>query len=78
MRCTRGPSLPGLMRPGGMAELFKTSVRAVVKLAPGAAPAEVAALADAGLTAYHAVRKAVPDLGAAALWVPRMPSVWSG
>src|ERR1700756_2993229 len=64
MRCTSGPSLPGLMCAGGMAELFKTRARAVVKLAPGAAPAEVAALADAGLTAYHAVRKALPDLGA--------------
>ena len=64
MRCTSGPSLPGLMYAGGMAELFKTRSRAVVKLAPGAAPAEVAALADAGLTAYHAVRKAVPGLGA--------------
>jgi len=64
MRCTSGPSLPGLMSAGGMAELFKTRARAVVKLAPDAAPAEVAALADAGLTAYHAVRKAVPDLGA--------------
>ena len=63
MRCTSGPSLPGLMCAGGMAELFKTRARAVVKLAPGAAPAEVAALAVAGLTAYHAVRKAVPDLG---------------
>jgi len=63
MRCASGPSLPGLMCAGGMAELFKTRARAVVKLAPGAAPAEVAALADAGLTAYHAVRKAVPDLG---------------
>ena len=64
MRCASGPSLPGLMCAGGMAELFKTRARAVVKLAPDAAPADVAALADAGLTAYHAVRKAVPDLGA--------------
>jgi NAD+-dependent secondary alcohol dehydrogenase Adh1 len=52
------------MYAGGMTELFKTRARAVVKLAPGTAPAEVAALADAGLTAYHAVRKAVPALGA--------------
>src|SRR5205814_1251361 len=29
----------------------------------GAEPAQVAALADAGLTAYHAVKKAVPALG---------------
>jgi NAD+-dependent secondary alcohol dehydrogenase Adh1 len=64
MRCVRGPNLPGLMCAGGMAELFKTRARAVVKLAPGAAPAEVAALADAGLTAFHAVRKALPELGA--------------
>ena len=64
MRCARGPNIPGLMCAGGMAELFKTSARAVVKLGAGAEPAEVAALADAGLSAYHAVRKAVPDLGA--------------
>jgi len=63
MRCARGPSLPGLTAAGGMAELFKTSARAVVKLPDGAEPAQVAALADAGLTAYHAVRKAVPALG---------------
>ena len=62
MRCTAGPSLPGLTCDGGMAELFKTNARAIVKLAAGAAPAETAALADAGLTAYHAVRKAVPVL----------------
>jgi NAD+-dependent secondary alcohol dehydrogenase Adh1 len=33
-----------------------------VKLDPGVEPADVAALADAGITAYHAVRKAVPAL----------------
>ena len=33
MRCASGPSLPGLMYAGGMAELFKTRARAVVKLA---------------------------------------------
>jgi NAD+-dependent secondary alcohol dehydrogenase Adh1 len=64
MRCARGPDLPGLTRAGGMAELFKTRSRAIVKLVAGAEPAEVAALADAGLTAYHAVGKAVPLLGA--------------
>jgi len=63
MRCVQGPNLPGLMSAGGMAELFKTTARAVVKLPAGVEPAEVAALADAGLTAYHAVRKAVPALG---------------
>ena len=63
MRCARGPNLPGLMCAGGMAELFKTSARAIVKLPAGTDPAQVAALADAGLTAYHAVKKAVPMLG---------------
>ena len=59
MRCGQGPNLPGLMSAGGMAELFKTTARAIVKLPAGVEPADVAALADA-LTAYHAVRKAVP------------------
>ena len=63
MRCGQGPSLPGLMSAGGMAELFKTTARAIVKLPAGVEPADVAALADAGLTAYHAVRKGVPVLG---------------
>lgn len=45
-----------------MAELLATNARSVVKLEAGLEPADVAALADAGLTAYHAVRKAVPLL----------------
>jgi NAD+-dependent secondary alcohol dehydrogenase Adh1 len=45
-----------------MAEYLLTSERACVKLNPQTQPAEVAALADAGITAYHAVRKAVPLL----------------
>src|SRR5919112_5752828 len=53
---------PGLDRDGGMAELLVTSARSCVKLDPGLQPSDVAALADAGLTAYHAVRKAVPLL----------------
>ena len=53
---------PGINTDGGMAELIKTSARSVVKLTPGVEPASVAALADAGLTAYHAVKKAVPLL----------------
>ena len=53
---------PGIDSDGGMAELLLTSARSVVKLAEGLRPADVAALADAGLTAYHAVRKAVPLL----------------
>jgi len=53
---------PGIDSDGGMAEYLLTSARSVVKLAGGLEPAAVAALADAGLTAYHAVRKAVPLL----------------
>ena len=53
---------PGIDTDGGMAELLLTTARSVVKLEAGLEPAAVAALADAGLTAYHAVRKAVPLL----------------
>jgi NAD+-dependent secondary alcohol dehydrogenase Adh1 len=63
MRCARGPNLPGLMCAGGMAELFRTNARAIVPLPASAEPAQIAALADAGLTAYHAVKKATPALG---------------
>jgi len=55
-------AFPGIDSDGGMADLIRTSARSVVKLAPGIEPAAVAALADAGLTAYHAVKKAVPLL----------------
>ncbi|SEP52139.1 NAD(P)-dependent alcohol dehydrogenase [Amycolatopsis saalfeldensis] len=53
---------PGIDTDGGMAEYLLTNARSVVKLDPSLQPADVAALADAGLTAYHAVRKAVPLL----------------
>lgn len=53
---------PGINTDGGMAELLQTNARSVVKLNQNLAPADVAALADAGLTAYHAVRKAIPLL----------------
>ncbi|WP_069814416.1 NAD(P)-dependent alcohol dehydrogenase [Streptomyces sp. TP-A0874] len=55
-------TFPGLNVDGGMAEYMLSNARAVVKLDEGLAPRDVAALADAGLTAYHAVRKAVPLL----------------
>jgi NAD+-dependent secondary alcohol dehydrogenase Adh1 len=55
-------SFPGLNAEGGMAEYMKTNARAVVKLDPSLQPRDIAALADAGLTAYHAVRKAAPRL----------------
>src|SRR6476619_992341 len=51
---------PGLSNnDGGMAEYLRTTARACVKLNPSTNPADVAALADAGITAYHAVRKAL-------------------
>ncbi|MBU8865602.1 NAD(P)-dependent alcohol dehydrogenase [Paenarthrobacter sp. MMS21-TAE1-1] len=59
--CERA-SFPGINADGGMAELILTNARAVVKLDPSLAPSKVAALADAGLTAYHAVRKAASGL----------------
>ncbi|NGN69902.1 NAD(P)-dependent alcohol dehydrogenase [Streptomyces sp. A7024] len=55
-------AFPGIDSDGGMAELLLTKARSVVKLDAALRPADVAALADAGLTAYHAVRKAVPLL----------------
>ncbi|TWD82502.1 NAD+-dependent secondary alcohol dehydrogenase Adh1 [Kribbella amoyensis] len=55
-------TFPGLDSDGGMAEYLLTSARACVKLEPSTRPQDVAALADAGITAYHAVRKALPLL----------------
>ncbi len=61
MHCSNS-SFPGLSGDGGMAEYLLTSARACVKLDAATQPKDVAALADAGITAYHAVRKAVPLL----------------
>jgi NAD+-dependent secondary alcohol dehydrogenase Adh1 len=62
MQCTNA-FFPGLSNnDGGMAEYLRTTARACVKLDPSTQPADVAALADAGITAYHAVRKAIPLL----------------
>jgi NAD+-dependent secondary alcohol dehydrogenase Adh1 len=62
MHCSGASAFPGLNTDGGMAEFLKTGARAVVKIDPSLQPADVAALADAGLTAYHAVKKAAPLL----------------
>jgi NAD+-dependent secondary alcohol dehydrogenase Adh1 len=62
MHCENG-QFPGLGRDGGFAEYMHTSARSVVKLDPSLEPASIAALADAGLTAIHAVKRAVPILG---------------
>jgi NAD+-dependent secondary alcohol dehydrogenase Adh1 len=61
MHCSSS-AFPGISIDGGMAAFLKTTARAVVKLDPSLAPRDIAALADAGLTAYHAVKKAIPLL----------------
>jgi NAD+-dependent secondary alcohol dehydrogenase Adh1 len=62
MHCANS-TFPGLDgSDGGMAEYLRTSARACVKLDPSTQPKDVAALADAGITAYHAVRKVIPLL----------------
>jgi NAD+-dependent secondary alcohol dehydrogenase Adh1 len=61
MHCTDS-SFPGIDADGGFAHLLKTNARAVVKLDPALEPKDIAALADAGLTAQHAVRKAAAIL----------------
>jgi NAD+-dependent secondary alcohol dehydrogenase Adh1 len=62
MHCVTG-SFPGIDRDGGFAEFLLTSARSVVKLDPSLHPRDIAALADAGLTAIHAVKKAIDVLG---------------
>jgi NAD+-dependent secondary alcohol dehydrogenase Adh1 len=61
MHCSAS-TFPGLSSDGGMADYLLTSARACVKLDSSTRPQDVAALADAGITAYHAVRKALPLL----------------
>lgn len=61
MHCVNS-SFPGISVDGGMANFLKTTARATVKLNPSLHPKDIAALADAGLTAYHAVKKASPLL----------------
>lgn len=63
MHC-QNSAFPGIDAPGGFAELLKTNARAIVKLPDGVEPKDVAAHADAGLTAIHAVKKAAGELSA--------------
>jgi NAD+-dependent secondary alcohol dehydrogenase Adh1 len=48
---------PGINVDGGYAEYMKTGARSVVKLDDTLEPADVCALADAGLTAQHVIAK---------------------
>lgn len=57
-------AFPGIDTDGGYAEYLKTSARSCVKLDSSLEPKDVAALADAGLTAYHAAAKAARRLRA--------------
>jgi NAD+-dependent secondary alcohol dehydrogenase Adh1 len=53
---------PGFNRNGGFAEYMLTEERMLVRLPPHLSPMDIAPLADAGLTAYSAVRKAAERL----------------
>jgi NAD+-dependent secondary alcohol dehydrogenase Adh1 len=55
-------AFPGIDTNGGYADYLKTSARSVVKIDESLEPSDVAALADAGLTAYHAAAKAARRL----------------
>jgi NAD+-dependent secondary alcohol dehydrogenase Adh1 len=57
MRCVNS-SFPGLDVDGGFAELMVTRERNLVSCPEGLEPADVAPHADAGLTAYRAVKRA--------------------
>jgi NAD+-dependent secondary alcohol dehydrogenase Adh1 len=53
---------PGFNRNGGFAEYMLTKERSLVRLPSHLSPMDIAPLADAGLTAYSAVRKAADYL----------------
>ncbi|MEL6211166.1 MAG: NAD(P)-dependent alcohol dehydrogenase, partial [Pseudomonadota bacterium] len=57
MHCETG-LFPGLGLDGGFAEYFITSERSLIKLNPNVTPLDVAPMADAGITAYRAAKKA--------------------
>jgi NAD+-dependent secondary alcohol dehydrogenase Adh1 len=72
MHCVRH-GFTGLTRDGGFAEYVLVSERSLIPLPVGTEPAEVAPHADAGITAYHAVRRqahlAVPGTTAVVIGV---------
>ena len=72
MHCERH-EFTGLTVDGGFAEYVVVAERSLVKLPPGVEPVDVAPHADAGLTAYHAVKRvahlAVPGATAVVLGV---------
>jgi NAD+-dependent secondary alcohol dehydrogenase Adh1 len=69
VNCRRGHDMfcdrhqfTGLSRDGGFADYVLADERSLVPLPPGVEPAAVAPHADAGITAYHAVKKLLPRL----------------
>jgi NAD+-dependent secondary alcohol dehydrogenase Adh1 len=62
MHCERH-DFTGLSVDGGFAEYVLVDERSLVKLPPGVEPVAIAPHADAGLTAYHAVRRLKQLLG---------------
>ncbi len=61
MHCDRH-QFTGLTRDGGFAEYVLVDERSLLKLPPGVEPAQVAPHSDAGITAYHAVKRLLPRL----------------
>jgi len=59
MHCARH-EFTGLSVDGGFADYVLVSERSLLRLPAGVEPAEVAPHSDAGLTAYHAVRRLAP------------------
>jgi NAD+-dependent secondary alcohol dehydrogenase Adh1 len=61
MHCERH-QFTGLTRDGGFADYVLVDERSLLPLPDGVDPVEVAPHADAGITAYHAVKKLLPRL----------------
>jgi NAD+-dependent secondary alcohol dehydrogenase Adh1 len=61
MHCERH-QFTGLTRDGGFADYVLVDERSLVPLPAGVEPVDVAPQADAGITAYHAVKKLLPRL----------------
>jgi NAD+-dependent secondary alcohol dehydrogenase Adh1 len=69
VNCRRGREMycdrhefTGLSRDGGFADYVLVDERSLIPLPPGVEPAAVAPHADAGITAYHAVKRLLPRL----------------
>jgi D-arabinose 1-dehydrogenase-like Zn-dependent alcohol dehydrogenase len=63
MGCVRGKFYGLDGTDGGFAEYLNVSARCVIPIPRGQNPVSFAPLADAGLTAYHSVKKAASALG---------------